>query len=223
MEPSKRKVVQRSPAHTVRRINLPHLQNKPIEADSALERDFVQIAALFPFTAHIEHQPFRLTLELRRYTPDFLLSFKDGSRLVIEVKPHKKLAGYHELFEGAAAKLKSYGLSFMVATDTQIKQHDRAANALEIRRYAKTEFPAAQCAQAVSVLAQHPDGLQFRQLSRIHSLPREVLLHLVSRQFLALDRNLDITPDARVYPINLLKEKNHAIQFASWFDAEIWE
>lgn len=69
MEPSKRKVVHRAPAHTVRLIHLPHLQPTPVEADSSLERDFVQIVALFLFTHCIEHQPF--SLAERQYTPDF--------------------------------------------------------------------------------------------------------------------------------------------------------
>ncbi len=222
MEPSTRKVVQRSPAHTVRLINLPHLQRKSIEADSSLERDFVHVAALFPLTRGIEHQPFRLNLELKRYTPDFLLTFKDGSRLVVEVKPQSKLAGYRDLFDVAAAELKTHGIYFMVATDTQIKSCDRAANALEIRRYGKTEFSEAECARALMLLMQHPEGLQLRQLCDTHAFSRELLFNLASRQMVALQNNLDIAPSARVFPINVSKEQSHAIQFASWFDAEIW-
>jgi len=38
---------------------------------------------------------------------------------------------------------------------------------------------------------------------------------------LALSSSLDIGPKALVFPINEAEEESHAIQFASWFDAEI--
>lgn len=222
MEPADRKVIQRSPPHTVRLLHFPNLQTEPVEADSALERDFVQTAALFPFTQHIQHQPFKLKWEDASYTPDFLLRFRDGTQLVVEVKPQTKLDKYRPLFDRAAAKLNEHGLPFSVALDTQIHKSERAANALEVRRYGKTRFPGAQCEQAVLVVNRHADGIRFRDAITQHDLPREVLLHLVSRQLVALDSNLSIDSKARVFPIHDSKEKSHAIQFASWFDAQVW-
>ncbi len=222
MEPTKRKVVRRSPAHTVRLIHLPHLQAKPVEAESSLERDFVQIAALFPFITLIEHQPFRLTWTTESYTPDFLLRFKDTSSLVVEVKPQAKLEAYIELFGNAAAKLRAHGFAFMVALDTQIKQSSRASNALEIRRYAKTRYPQDTCEVAMALVGQHPEGLTFEELTAKHQLSRELMLHLVGRRCVTVDCDLSIGSQSSIYPIFQSKEGNHAIQFASWFDAEIW-
>jgi len=79
MKPTTRKVVHRAPWRKARLINLPHLQSEAIEADSTYERDFVYRAALFPYLKAIQSQPFKLTLEGKGYTPDFLLCFQDES------------------------------------------------------------------------------------------------------------------------------------------------
>ena len=79
MQPATRKVVHRSPAHTVRLLNLPHLQDEAIEADSSVERDFVHCAALFTLTRAIKAQPFKLSLKASSYTPDAYFGERDRS------------------------------------------------------------------------------------------------------------------------------------------------
>lgn len=222
MEPSKRKVVQRSPVHTVRLLHLPHLQKKPVEAESSLERDFVQIAALFSFTESIEHQPFKLVWDDASYTPDFLIRFQDASQLVVEVKPAAKVEQYRELFDRASEKLKGHKLPFMVATDTQLQAGQRVANAMLIRRYAKTTFAESACDSAIKLVDARIDGISFTELCSKTSISRELILHLVARRVLAVGPDLSTAPAARVFPIIYLKEQSHAIQFAKWFDAEIW-
>ena len=111
MEPSSRKVVHRSPAHSVRSLNVPHLQPEPIEADSSVERDFVHCAALFPAVSSISSQPFKLTLPIGKYTPDYLVTFTDGSRAVVEVKPEEFIADFQQKFDQARLKLESTSIS----------------------------------------------------------------------------------------------------------------
>ena len=122
--PAKRKVVTRSPGHTVRSINLPHLQPKAIEADSSVERDFVYLAIAFPLLKTITHQPFELSLEAGSYTPDFLVEFKDGSRIVVEVKPESKMGGFAEKLAQAKVQLAERGVAFIVAQDTLLRRDD---------------------------------------------------------------------------------------------------
>jgi hypothetical protein len=222
MEPSKRKVVQRSPAHTVRLLHLPHLQDSPVEAESSLERDFVQIAALFSFIESIEHQPFRLVWDDATYTPDFLIRFKDGSQLVVEVKPSAKVDKYRTLFDRASEKLKGHKLLFMVATDTQLQAGQRVANAMLIRRYAKTTFAESACDSAIKLVDAHTDGISFTELCSKTSISHELILHLVARRLLALGPDLSMGPTAQAFPVTDPKEPSHAIQFAKWFDVEIW-
>lgn len=222
MEPSKRKVVQRSPAHTVRSLHLPHLQKKSVEAESSPERDFVHIAALFSFTKSIEHQPFRLVWEDASYTPDLLIRFKDASQLVVEVKPAAKVDKYRALFDRASEKLKGHKLPFMVATDTHLQTGQRVANALLIRRYAKTTFTESSCYSAIKLVEGRSDGVSFLELCSAIQISRELILHLVAMRKLAVDPDLSIGANALVYPVTQLKEQSHAIQFANWFGAEIW-
>src|SRR2546427_6886864 len=137
MQPATRKVVHRSPAHTVRLLNLPHLQDEAIEADSSVERDFVHCAALFTLTRAIKAQPFKLSLKASSYTPDFAVKFADGSCAVVEVKPEKFVDSYQELFAHARRQLAERGMLFFVVRDTRLRHGGLMERALIIRRYAK--------------------------------------------------------------------------------------
>jgi hypothetical protein len=222
MEPSKRKVVQRSPAHTVRLLHLPHLQKTPVEAESSPERDFVHIAALFSFTESIEHQPFRLVWDDASYTPDFLLRFRDASQLVVEVKPAARVEKYRVLFDRASVKLKGHKLPFLVATEAQLQAGERVANARLIRRYAKTTFTESACACAIKLVEDRSEGISFLELCTATSISRELILHLVARRRLAVGPDLAVSSNALIFPVTQHKEQSHAIQFAKWFDVEIW-
>ncbi len=226
MEPSTRKVVTRSPTHTVRVIHLPHLQPEPVHGDSNPERFFVQIAALYPHTKSIKHQPFKLRLGEKTYTPDFLLTFLDGTQLVVEVKPAEKMDRYQTLFDEARTKLQQHGLEFFVARDVDMTRDKLAARALQIRRYCKSRFSPAECQSALDAVGTRPNGMTIRELTEIHGIKKEVLLHLIGFKRLCSRKTLDISPQAKL--INLdqyIKEtsdeaQTHAIQFTEWFNAE---
>lgn len=223
MEPTKRKVVHRSPAHTVRLIHQPHLQAEPIEADSSFERDFVHIAGLYCYVVKIQHQPFRLLWDDASYTPDFLLTFNDQSKLVVEVKPSDRIEEYQVLFDRASKKLHQSGHFFLVATETHFHSNGIADNALEIRRYGKSSFDASSCEKIVADLCTSPDGLTIQELRRKHKVPREQILHLICRRLITTPPGLATSDSDVVFtPNNLNKEKNHAIQFATWINTEIW-
>ncbi|MDF3822078.1 TnsA endonuclease N-terminal domain-containing protein [Leptospira sp. 96542] len=213
MEPAKRKVVQRSPAHTVRLLHLPQLQEEPVEADSALERDFVLIASLFPHIRRIQHQPFRLTWSDRSYTPDFLLTFADGTRVVIEVKPQSKTERYDDLFKLAQQKLAEHGLTFLVATD-QVIHAERAANAKLIRRYSKL---GPQTSALERVLHLVGNGGVIADICGPDDLP--LLRHLICQHRMATDPSLDTAPTGRVFPVQHIEGEDHALQFSSWLDS----
>lgn len=223
MEATKRKVVHRSPAHTVRLIHQPHLQAEPIEADSSFERDFVHITGLYCHVVKIQHQPFRLMLDDATYTPDFLLTFKDQSKLVVEVKPFDRIEEYRDLFDRASKKLHQSGYFFLVATEAHFRSNGIADNALEIRRYGKSSFDAASCEKIVSGLADHPDGLTIQELRLKYRVPREQILHLICKRLITTQPGLATLDGDLVFtPQNINKEKDHAIQFAAWINAEIW-
>ena len=217
--PATRKVVTRSPGHTVRSINLPHLQPKAIEADSSLERDFVYLAIAFPFLKTIAHQPFELSLDGGCYTPDFLVDFKDGSRTVIEVKPESKMEGFAEKLEQAKAQLAEREIEFLVTHDTLLRKDGIEERAKRIRRYAKGQYPASEQELVIQSLQSSPRGLSFKSLAGL-GVQKITILHMVSHQKLQVNSNLDIDDDAFVQlPITFNEEGSHAIRFANWLSA----
>lgn len=219
MEPSIRKVVKRSPAHTVRLLHLPHLQPDPIEADSSVERDFVHVAALYPHTRAILHQPFRLTLDAASYTPDFLVSFADGSKAVIEVKPTEFVASYAELFANVRKKLAAHGLVFVVARDTVLRHDGLSERALLIRRYAKGQCDRSLRDRAMRMVQASESGVQVRAL-RAAGVPLEIIMHLICYRDLQTTIDLILNDDAVITaPHTNTKESSHAIRFAGWLDA----
>lgn len=219
MEPSSRKVVHRSPAHTVRTINLPHFQPQPIEADSSVERDFVHCAALFPAAVSISSQPFKLTLSVGAYTPDYLVTFKDGSRAVVEVKPEEFVENFQEKFEQARLKLAEFGMSFLLARDTVLRREGLADRALFVRRYAKGGAGANDIQRCLELLEGAGGALSMKELNGA-GIGLATILFMVTRRQLLTSADLQYGDDATVQlfpPTDL--GGSHAIRFANWLDA----
>ena len=220
MKETTRKVVGRSPARTVRLINLPHLQSTPIEAESSLERDFVHMAALFPLTKKITHQPFKMTLEEgRHYTPDFLVDFHDGSHLVVEVKPESKQYKFLHLFDQVRRDLARRNVKFIVANDRMLRNEGREERALRIRRYGKSACPLGQTQRALDVLSKAPKGVMFGDL-RAEGIDLATALHLIARQRICTGNSLHFEDSDTVISSEFLNmEEEHAIHFDCWSDA----
>lgn len=219
MKPAKRKVVQRSPAHTVRLLHLPHLQEAPVEADSSVERDFVLIASLYPSIKSIQHQPFTLTLGAGSYTPDFLLQFQDMSKTVVEVKPTSKIPQFESVFAQAKEQLAQHRMVFMVARDTLLRKDHMAERAMKIRRYAKNRCHAKDQERALNMLQQHPAGLPIGRMLQ-SQVSQATLFYLIAHRRIAVDAELNIDDDAIIsLPKAQPKEVCHALHFAQWLDA----
>lgn len=217
--PATRKVVTRSPGHTVRSINLSHLQPTAIEADSSLERDFVYVALGFSQLQEITHQPFKLKLAAGFYTPDFLVRFKDQSIAVVEVKPESKIADFVEKLTQAELMLASVGVKLIVAHDALIRRSGIELRAKQIRRYAKGHYSAEEQALVFDALRQAPDGLPIQKLINL-GVQKQTILHMVSHQRLQVSSNLEVDVDSVVQlPATLTEEGCHAIRFASWLNA----
>lgn len=97
-------VVRRSPHRRVGYISCRWFQREQIAYESLLEQGFLHIALLCPGLERIQEQPFRLCLANRfHYTPDFLLTFYDSTRLVVEVKPSAHLPSNVSFFRAASS------------------------------------------------------------------------------------------------------------------------
>ncbi len=217
--PATRKVVTRSPSHTVRLLHLNHLQKEPIEADSSVERDFVYCCSLYPHTVSITSQPFKLKLLSGSYTPDYLVNFSDGSKAVIEVKPEKFISKYEELFNEVTDILKRKSVDFIVARDTVLRNDGLADRAVFIRRYGKQPINLDLYQKCVEILRDYPEGITIKKLKKV-GITKECILNLVANRKLQLESNLNF--DDNNY-INLTKfdskGKSHALCFASWLNA----
>lgn len=221
--PPARKVVTRSPKRTVGLINCPWFQDKPIEHESRLEKHFVYRALLMPGLATIEHQPFKLLIPNTRqsYIPDFLLTFKNGHALVVEVKRSERIKALHDRFDLIAALLAKRGLSFFVVHQGQIDGAFRAQRAGLVRRYAMQSVSIESVERVIAFVNRYPTGVSIGRLIAVLKIAEHQLYHLLARRYIAADRRLSLSPDDLVYPIQ--KEiTNAAHQFGNWFGCASW-
>lgn len=221
MEPSKRRVVHRSPARKVWQLNLTHFQTEPIEAESSYERDFVYISALYPYCKRIQHQPFRMDLPSGKYTPDFRIDFQDASTAIVEVKPEEKSSTYAQTFAEAARQLEQHGVLFLVAAEDALYRNQRDRRARLIRRYAKSGYSSQEAAEILQLVHEAEAGISIGALTKRGIGLRTVFAMLAHRQ-LETTSDLAIDDEALVRPVQPLTETKHAHHFTCWLDVAAW-
>lgn len=227
MKPARR-VVTRSPHRNVGVVCCPWLQPDPIEFESILERWFLTVAVLLPRLQRIEHQPFRLELPPREdntkpttYVPDFLLHFDSGESVIIEVKPSTFLKKHHAKLAAAAEGLRAQGKPFFVITEKNLRSAAPMADAIQIRRIARGEFPGADVARALAALADEPGYLTAGELSARAGVGRDVVAWLVGRRLVGT-KAPRVVDDATLV-IHLDKEDSHAaLSVGRWFATAPW-
>lgn len=210
MEASNRKIVTRSPKRTVRIINLPTLLPTPVAAESSLEANFVQRAALVPDTRALVAQPFRLPVTPNGYTPDYLQTFSNYDlKAVIEVKIARQLTRYKSVFDSAASFLRENGYTFYVVTEKVLRFEKIEQRISRILRYAKAIYPQEDCTRIEQMLTEYPKGLPIGSLCRKTGVSRELLLHLIANRRLSTGHRL-LIDDAAVItlPRNLSASSN---------------
>lgn len=216
MKLATRKVVTRSPGRTVRQVNLPHLQSEPIEAETNPERYFVHIAALFPRVRSIKHQPFELELSTGRYTPDFLLTFIDGSRSVAEVKAEDFLESHVDKLTEAKNILQKHGMSFVLALDTQIQGGGRADRAMQIRRYAKSRISETMRITALRQLQEKAQMTVSQLMS--YGVDSVTIAHLIATRQIEVNSDLRLESDSSLLLVHQQKTgETDAVCFDRWF------
>ena len=105
------------------------VRQKAVEHESALERDFVLLTQFRDPAADLVSQPetihFMDAGKPRRYTPDFLVSWSDGRRELIEIKYRIDLrtrwANLRPAFEAARDWAHANGATFRIATERGIR------------------------------------------------------------------------------------------------------
>jgi len=222
-DPPARKVVTRSPAKTVRVLNLAGIFDAPIECESKLERDFVYRAALCPSVCGLRHQPVKLTFESgRTYTPDFLATHICGRRTIVEVKLGEKVDANKSLFDEAAAQLRARDIEFLVLTQKAIWRrnlHERAALILRYRKSVPDQAAAIRVTAALRDSGDH--GATAAELVSACNVSLECLYNLLTTRTIACSRDLLIDADSRLLLPQSIGEQD-AVHIEDWFDAPLW-
>lgn len=222
MKPSTRKIVTRSPSRTVRIINLNGILDGPVEAESSLEADYVLQSAFGPVKKKIIHQPFKLPVSPKGYTPDFLEEIEGvNMKAVVEVKLEKKVAKYADLFDRAAEYLLPRNYRFFVLTEKHLRKDGIEERVRLLRRYAKAVFPSDSKQRVLDTLSAYPRGLAIGSLMRKAKVSRELVIHLIARKQLFSGPGLQLSESAVViFP--RLATMDAAVTLETWFGVTPW-
>ncbi len=104
--------------------------NKQLAFESILERDFFMLLEFDKDVLSYEEQPLKINYKLKalntRYTPDVLVTYKDGSQKIFEVKYQSDIDSDAKLQHKIAVLKeeipKQLSLPFEIFTDAQIDQ-----------------------------------------------------------------------------------------------------
>lgn len=117
---------------------------RSIPFESALERDFLVLLDFDLTVDDVLEQPFRIAFRgadgrQRHYTPDFLVEYENGNRVIYEVKYRSNLkddwASLKPRFRAAIRYAKTNGMRFAIATEVEIRGTSYLANAKFLRPY----------------------------------------------------------------------------------------
>lgn len=216
-----RKVVTRAPHREVGIVNAGWLLDHPVQHESHLERRFIIAALSCPVVCDIQHQPFTLQLSeagsTRKYTPDFLITFRDSTSLVVEVKPRAYIKRHEARLRAAEQMLQSQGQRFFLATDALIDGKDLSARAMLLMRYGRMHCTEVQVQETLNALRRAEcNSVSVQQLVE-QGLPEDLVWSLVARHLCHVppDFQIDRTQTITITPY----AGDCHDYFQSWFSA----
>ncbi len=136
--------------------------------EKLLELDAIYLFETAPQIERYVEQPEKISYPdgalLRRYTPDFLLTFAGGQQLTVEVKPREHLERpetWHR-FQCIAEHMARIGRDFIVLTDDVIRLEPRLTNLKWVYHEAPRLGPttAAACAALGKVSSEFPTSIR---------------------------------------------------------------
>jgi hypothetical protein len=212
-----RKVVTRAPHREVGIVNASWLLNHEVEHESHLEKRFIMVALSCPVVVDIIHQPFSVWLgpnQTLKYTPDFLITFADGNKGVIEVKPEVFLKENQKRLAAAKAHLTALGYSYMVVTDRHIDAHGLSSRALLLMRYGRLFISALDSLKCRQLLEEEFSGSAMVRDLVEAGASEAAVWNLVARHQFKVPKGLNISNQESV-SINHSEEDCHAF-FCTW-------
>lgn len=215
-----RKVVTRNPRRQVGVINPSWLLDHPVEHESDLERRFVMVALACPDVTDITHQPFKIELNtgdgvVSSYTPDFLLRFADGDRVVIEVKPDVFVGKHKARLSAAKRQLDLEGLRFDVVTDKHIDGNGLSARAMLLMRYGRMYIDPEQVRECKRRIEEYASQSAEVQSLLADGVAEQTIWAMVAAHHLRAPAGLNINPHETVALNNHFEDCY--LRFREWF------
>jgi len=126
--------------------------------ESLLERDAILLFEFSPRVATFREQPYSIsyfhTGRMRRYTPDFELTFRSGHTELVEVKPWVKLqkSDEQQRFEAIGSYFNARDMRFRILSDLEIRKRPLLDNLRLLYRCRTPQLSNGESRQLVEVL-----------------------------------------------------------------------
>ncbi len=220
MKPA-RTVVTRSPHRSVGLVAGTRLDGAHTEHESDLEKAFIVLSNVCVGMRGLEAQPYEMSWTdaqgvVRSYVPDFSVTFLDGTKCTVEVKPSKFLKKNEFRFDQASRQLAAIGQAFFVVTEKHLTAK-RFEMAQLWRRYRRSDLPNDYVLLATRMVA---DNVSWEQARR-SEVPLHVWYGLFGRGAIRL-RTADLRPDTRLLNPQEFEEHDFQIHLERWLGCSPW-
>lgn len=216
-----RKVVTRAPHREVGIVNAGWLLDHPVQHESHLERRFIIAALSCPVVCDIQHQPFTLQLSeagaAGKYTPDFLITFRDATKLVVEVKPKAYLKRHETKLLAAEQMLSAEGQRFFIATDALIDGIGLSARAMLLMRYGRMHCSEIEMQETLHAFLREGRTSASVQELIDKGLPEDIVWCHVARHQCRVPPDFQIDPTQTITFTPYIGDCHD--YFRSWFGA----
>jgi hypothetical protein len=202
MKPA-RQIVKPTTRRSVGLIHASWFASDGIPHESELEAAFVRHALLCTAVMHIDAQPFRIdwvdrSVEQRSYVPDYLVTLRDRTRIVVEVKPTKFVDEDRDKFDSAAALLAKKRIGFVVITEKHVPESLQCAGRLLLRS-GRGELPKERIASAVARAREGgTTGLSWSE-ALASGISEQDWHYLLARGLLLADTGVKLTLSSRLF------------------------
>jgi hypothetical protein len=184
--------------------------------ESLLERDAILLYEFSPGIATFREQPYSISYfhagRMRRYTPDFELTFRSGRTELVEVKPWIKLQKTDEQqrFEAIGSYLNARGQRFRLLSDLEIRKRPLLDNLRLLYRYRTPQLLNDESHRLVEMLKQVRTPV-FEELVRTLG-SEKAFWQLVELGKIVVDLTEQVSKTTR-YTLNLEGDDDETIYF----------
>jgi hypothetical protein len=213
MKPT-RTVITRAPHRSVGAVHEPWFQSEPIQHESRLEKQCIEILLLTPGIVRIESQPLTVEFEVegkpRTYTPDLRVTLADGSQALVEAKGQPFERQFRELLDsGLRRAIRSLGLPLYLVPGALISP-ERALRISELRAMARRAAPPSAVDALLAWVTDQPRPTIGDAEQAGHPLGH--IGYAVGRRHLTVGPSFDLSPQQ---PLSLIDEHEH-IHIGLW-------